>query len=55
MPDRPEDPNAIRCSCGSLLARRTERGIEVKCRRCRRVVLIVPDPKPESRGPPSRS
>jgi hypothetical protein len=30
----------VRCGCGALLARRTEEGIELKCRRCRRSLLI---------------
>jgi phage FluMu protein Com len=30
-----------RCACGNLLARLTPRGIEVKCRRCKRVVLLT--------------
>jgi phage FluMu protein Com len=29
-----------RCACGSLLARVTPRGIELKCRRCKRIVVI---------------
>lgn len=29
-----------RCLCGRLLARLTQQGIELKCARCRRVVLI---------------
>lgn len=29
-----------RCECGNLLARLTPRGVEVKCRRCKRVVLL---------------
>jgi phage FluMu protein Com len=29
-----------RCLCGRLLARLTAAGIELKCARCRRVVLI---------------
>ena len=31
----------VRCDCGSLMARVTERGIELKCRRCKRVVLVA--------------
>jgi hypothetical protein len=46
MPDDPRPPDRdahdVRCSCGNLLARRTARGIEIKCRRCKRVVLVVP-------------
>ena len=29
-----------RCECGSLLARVTPRGVELKCRRCKRIVVI---------------
>src|SRR5437868_5966957 len=29
-----------RCLCGNLLARLCEKGVELKCRRCKRVVLI---------------
>jgi phage FluMu protein Com len=29
-----------RCACGRLLAKLTDAGIELKCARCRRVVLI---------------
>ena len=29
-----------RCVCGSLLARLRPEGVELKCRRCKRVVLI---------------
>jgi phage FluMu protein Com len=29
-----------RCVCGSLLARLCESGLELKCRRCKRVVII---------------
>ena len=29
-----------RCHCGNLLARLTARGIEIKCRRCKRIMLI---------------
>lgn len=35
----------VRCGCGSLLARRNGDLIELKCRRCRRRVLLrlLPD------------
>lgn len=32
--------DALRCACGSLLARRVAGGIELKCRRCKRTVVI---------------
>jgi len=38
-----------RCLCGNLLARVMERAVELKCRRCKRT-LIVPLPPPASRG-----
>ncbi|HBL19155.1 MAG TPA: hypothetical protein DD417_20960 [Elusimicrobia bacterium] len=39
---RAENPGirTQRCCCGQLLAVRTPRGIEIKCKRCRRVHLI---------------
>lgn len=30
----------VRCACGSLLARLLPEGVELKCRRCRRVVVV---------------
>jgi phage FluMu protein Com len=38
----------LRCPCGSLLARMTVAGVELKCRRCRRIV-VVPVPPPDGR------
>jgi hypothetical protein len=35
------DCNVLRCACGSMLARYVEGRIELKCRRCKRT-LIVP-------------
>jgi hypothetical protein len=29
-----------RCACGSLLARLTADGVELKCRRCKRLVVV---------------
>jgi len=29
-----------RCACGNLLAKLVARGIELKCRRCKRMVII---------------
>ncbi len=29
-----------RCHCGQLLARVTKTGVEVKCKRCKRIELI---------------
>ena len=37
----PPDPTTdCRCLCGSLIARRVERGVELKCRRCKRTVFV---------------
>jgi hypothetical protein len=35
-----EDGQAHRCTCGSLLARLVASGVELKCRRCKRIVLL---------------
>jgi hypothetical protein len=39
---RPAAPvsSDLRCTCGSLLARVMPNGVELKCRRCRRSVLV---------------
>ena len=29
-----------RCECGQLIAKLRDRGIELKCKRCKRIVLI---------------
>jgi len=34
------DPNECRCPCGSLVARRVPDGVELKCRRCKRTVVL---------------
>jgi phage FluMu protein Com len=31
----------LRCDCGSLMARLTPAGVEIKCRRCRRITTLV--------------
>jgi phage FluMu protein Com len=36
----PEAERELRCACGSLMARVTTAGVELKCRRCKRVVLL---------------
>jgi hypothetical protein len=38
----------LRCLCGSLMARVTSAGVELKCRRCKRVV-VVPVPRTPGR------
>jgi len=34
------DEDALRCCCGSLLARVVSDGVEIKCRRCKRQIII---------------
>jgi hypothetical protein len=34
---------SLRCCCGSLLARVVEDGVELKCRRCKRYVIVPLD------------
>lgn len=29
------------CACGALLARWVDAGLEIKCRRCKRIVIIA--------------
>jgi hypothetical protein len=46
----PLDPHEqVRCLCGQLVARLVEGGIELKCKRCRRLVTI---PLSRIRGTP---
>lgn len=44
------DTGALRCCCGSLLARIVDSSVELKCRRCKRVVLLPLSPP--GTGPP---
>lgn len=37
------DGQVLRCACGSLLARYAAGGIELKCRRCKRTVVVSLD------------
>ena len=36
----PKQATSLRCCCGSLLARVVEEGVELKCRRCKRHVIV---------------
>ena len=36
----PATERELRCGCGSLMARITSSGLELKCRRCKRFVLV---------------
>ncbi len=35
-----QDGDALRCHCGSLVARLVPNGVEIKCRRCKRRIVI---------------
>jgi hypothetical protein len=35
-----KDNDSLRCCCGSLLARLVPDGVELKCRRCKRHLVI---------------
>jgi phage FluMu protein Com len=35
-----ESEGSLRCCCGSLLARLVPDGVELKCRRCKRRVIV---------------
>ena len=49
MSESPRPSGECRCTCGSLLARRVQRGVELKCRRCKRtLVLPLPDAPPSA-------
>jgi hypothetical protein len=37
--------SSLRCCCGSLLARLVPQGVELKCRRCKRHVILPLDSK----------
>ena len=37
---KPCTANDLRCLCGSLIARLVDGKVEVKCRRCQRLVLL---------------
>ena len=44
--EHPAKPGtALRCGCGNLLARVVSSGVELKCRRCKRQVIIPFDSK----------
>ena len=50
-PAPPSAPAAdCRCPCGSLLARLVPGGVEVKCRRCKRTVVVPLAAPLRSRG-----
>lgn len=36
----PEEEPGVRCDCGRMVARLTPLGVEIKCKRCKRVTVI---------------
>jgi phage FluMu protein Com len=40
QPPLGEVAGEVRCGCGSLLARVSAAGVELKCRRCRRFLVV---------------
>jgi len=34
------DPRETRCECGQLIAKVSGQGLELKCKRCKRIVVI---------------
>jgi len=48
------DTESLRCDCGSLLARLVEDGVEIKCRRCKRRVVIPLQCQSLKKNVPSR-
>ncbi|SPP63370.1 hypothetical protein NITLEN_10456 [Nitrospira lenta] len=48
---QPAHDGSLRCACGQLIARWTRAGVEIKCKRCRRLVCV---PLELIRGTPPR-
>ena len=46
--DRRRDASECRCVCGSLVARWVPAGVELKCRRCKRSIVLPLEPAPPS-------
>ena len=46
--------NDCRCMCGSLLARVVDGGVELKCRRCKRTLLVPFDTSAETAASAAR-
>lgn len=38
-----EDTKEARCDCGHLVAKLRKEGVELKCKRCKRIVLLPLD------------
>jgi phage FluMu protein Com len=54
----PPPAHDCRCACGSLLARLVAGGVELKCRRCKRTVIVplveTETARPEAASPESQ-
>lgn len=46
-PQEDQDKLSARCECGNLLAMIVEDGVEIKCRRCKRLVIIPAEVDPK--------
>ncbi len=46
----PTPAQELRCACGSLLARLVAGGVELKCRRCKRAVVLPLEGVPKARS-----
>lgn len=44
------DGKVLRCACGSLLARHVSGGLELKCRRCKRTLIVPVEAREASSG-----
>lgn len=38
--DRSADCDETRCECGQLIAKVSGQGLELKCKRCKRIIII---------------
>lgn len=48
--DGSKEAISLRCCCGSLLARVVAEGVELKCRRCKRQVVVPLESKAGARN-----
>jgi hypothetical protein len=48
-PATAKDDGSLRCCCGSLLARLVPGGVELKCRRCKRQIVVPLDGRTRAR------
>ncbi len=50
-PLKPTSGVDCRCVCGSLVARLVEGGVELKCRRCKRTLVVPLSPEAREQDP----